>query len=1171
MTTIDTPDHGEPASGEGVRLSAPEEQAAIVLGLDPADPELPKLFSARSLIELGGDSLQAMRLSALATERWKADTPVGHLLSATPLSDVLRSAAAGPAAPEAPAAPFAAPPETSLSATQQGMWLAEQMLGGTPYNLVFIAFVDGAMDRSMMADAIGRTVRRHEGLRAVFAAEDGTVGRRVLAGHVPRIEDAGPDDDAIDFRQAVRAKAVAEGNRPFDLASAPPLRFLLASRGAGQHALVMIVHHIMLDGWAIGLTLTEIFAGYDAAARGGRPDDGTAPGVACLSVHQERLRQNGAWDRQAEYWRDRLHGVPTVLSLPADRPRPSLQDPSGARIGFDLGAFPTARVVAAARSMGVTPFAFLLGAFGLTLSRYTGARSLLVGVPVAGRPTRELERYVGVAGNLVAVRLDVDEDASVRDFFGRVHDSLSGGIDNGALPFEEVVARLDAERMTNCHPLVQVSFGMHEKLVPRECAAGGLRVRIEESHGGGSQFDLTLLIRQSDPSFAGDLEFATAVWTHAEAGGFLADYRAAIERLAAEPDARVEDVRCIAGERRALLDRLNDTAQANPCTSVEKLFRAAVRASPQAVAVRDGVHELSYARLEAAAARQARLLADAGVRPGDAVLVCFDRSIAELVAIIGVLWAGASFVGVDGSLPRARVGQIVAKVDPAAVLAGPSAGAVLAESGTALVDSWDPSWEEAGDGPLLDPVAPPDPDRTAYIAFTSGSTGEPKGVCVPHRAVIRLVHEAGFVRLGPGERMLRLSPLAFDASTLEIWGALLSGAAVEVFPPGLPSPTELGRFLTQREVTVAWLTSGLFRLVAEFAPGSFAGMRQLLTGGDVVPAGHARRVLERCPGLVITNGYGPTENTTFTTTHSVTGPDEVEDPLPIGRPVPNTRVYVLDQRGRLVPPGTVGELYAGGDGLASGYVGDPAETARCFGAFSPDVPERLYRTGDMVRLDTAGRLQFLGRQDDQVKVRGFRIELAEVRRALCLHPGVLDAVVAVNDGSSADKRLIAAWVPSADGTVTAAGLRDHLAERLPAYMVPALWAELDRVPVTVNGKVDRQALAAAARPVAADVSGPVARAGVSWPVARAGVQDRVGAIFVDVLGQDTIAEDADFFAGGGDSLRAINLIRILGEQLGLVIPLREFLRNPTLGGLRRLVETSAAREAGAAHGVADRA
>jgi amino acid adenylation domain-containing protein len=1151
MTTIDTSDHGELGARDGARLSALEEQAAIVLGVDPAAPELPALFSVRSFIELGGDSLAAMRLSALAAERWSVDIPVGHLLSATPLNDVLTQVSV------LPAVPFTAPSEASLSPTQQGMWLAEQMLGGTPYNLVFVAFIDGAMDRNLMADAIGRTVRRHEGLRAVFAAEDGIVGRRVLADHVPRIEDLGLDDDgAVDFHRAVRAKAVVEGNRPFDLAAVPPLRFLLASRGAERHALVMIVHHIMLDGWAVGLTLTEIFSGYDAMERGVRPDDGPATGMAGLSAHQERLRQNGVWDRQTDYWRDRLDGVSTTLDLPADRPRPSLQDPSGARIRFDLGASPTAQVAAAARSLGITPFAFLLGAFGLTLSRYTGTRCLLIGVPLAGRPTQELERYVGVAGNLVAVRLDVDEDGTVRDFFGGVRDSLSGSIDNGALPFEEVVARLDAERATNCHPLVQVSFGMHEKLVPRKCETRNLRVLIEESHGGGSQFDLTLLIRQSDPSFSGDLEFATAVWTHAEAAGFLEDYRAATERLAADLDVRIEDVRCMSRARRALLDRVNDTAQTYPLTSVEELFRAAVRTSSQAVAVRDGVHELSYAQLEAAAARQARLLVDAGVRPDDAVLVCSDRSIAEIVAVIGVLWAGASYVGVDNSLPKARLDQIVVKVDPAAVLAGPSAGAVLAESGIALVDSWDPSWEESGGGPLVAPAAPPDPDRTAYIAFTSGSTGEPKGVCVPHRAVIRLVHDARYVRLGLGERMLRLSPLAFDASTLEIWGALLSGATVEIFPPGLPSPTELGRFLAQRKVTVAWLTSGLFRLMAEFAPGSFTGMRQLLTGGDVVPAGHARRVLERCPGLVITNGYGPTENTTFTTVHSVTRADDVEDPLPIGRPIPNTRVYVLDQRHRMVPPGAIGELYAGGDGLGRGYVGDPAETARYFGAFSPDVPERLYRTGDLVRLDTGGRLQFLGRHDDQVKVRGFRIEPAEVRRALCLHPGVLDAVVAVNDGSSADKRLIAAWIPSAEGTVTPAELRDHLAERLPAYMVPALWTEVDRIPVTANGKVDRRALAAAARPVAADVSGPVA---------PADVQDRVGAVFVEVLGQDTVAEDDDFFARGGDSLRAINLIRILGEQLGVALPLREFLRNPTLSGLRRLAETSAARARDGAH------
>nr|BFE70491.1 hypothetical protein GCM10020092_037920 [Actinoplanes digitatis] len=373
------------------------------------------------------------------------------------------------------------------------------------------------------------------------------------------------------------------------------------------------------------------------------------------------------------------------------------------------------------------------------------------------------------------------------------------------------------------------------------------------------------------------------------------------------------------------------------------------------------------------------------------------------------------------------------------------------------VATWEPSWAGGAEPPVA-----PDPERLAYVAFTSGSSGEPKGVCIPHRAVLRLVRGAHYARLGPGERMLRLSPLAFDASTLELWGALLTGATLEAYPGALPAPSELGEFLIDREVTVAWLTAGLFRLFVDFAPNALGGLRQLLTGGDVVPHEHAARLLTRHPGLTITNGYGPTENTTFTTTHSISRPEEVDGPLPIGTPVPGTRVYVLDESARPVPPGEVGELYAAGDGLATGYLRDQAETRRRFGRFSPDVPERLYRTGDLVRRDPAVRLHFLGRADDQIKLRGYRVEPGAVRAAILAHPGVRDALVFATGTDSADKRLVAAVVPDGTYPLDPAVVRSMLADRLPGYLVPTLWAVVDRLPVTANGKVDRQALAAVA-------------------------------------------------------------------------------------------------------------
>jgi amino acid adenylation domain-containing protein len=1104
--------------------------AAEVLGGSP-DP-------ARSFIDSGGDSLAAMRLAALAEQRLGVRVPLVTLLSGTPLSEVFAEVDAQPARRSEPTT---AEQATALSHSQRGMWLIESLTGGSPYNLVFLCFVDGTLDADDFAAAVRATTARHSGLRTVYRDSDGAVAPEVLAAPEPRIDVVTASGDERDFDAFVRATATEHGRQPFDLAAAPAFRFVLVEHPAGRSAFVLLAHHMVLDGWAVGLLLTEVVTRYDAL-RTGAPDPypTAAPGIGALLGHQEAARAAGEWDRQTEFWIKHLDGVPSVLELPADRQRPAVQDSAGARTPVDLGDAVNTTVVATAKSLGITPFAYLLGAFALTLSRWTGTRRLLVGVPLTGRTTPELEALVAVAGNLVPVRVDVADGATVAEYLRSVHHSLMTSIDAGDLPFEELVARLGVERTLGCHPLVQACFGMHDQLVPQRIRTASATVTVVEGHGGGSQFDMTLLIGRSEPSLAGHLEYATAVWLPAEADGFLASFRAAAAQLA-DTHRPLADVRCCAPEQLAALAALNDTGTDFPAITLDALFRTMVDTAPDAVAVREGDVELTYAELAGAAARQAELLRDAGVRPGDRVLIAVPRSLAEVVAVLGTVWAGGAYVGIDLTLPAAHTARIVAKAAPAAVIGDEV-------DGVPTVAAWQPDWPAADPTPATDrtPVdVPDDVTRLAYVAFTSGSTGEPKGVSVPHRAVSRLVHQVDYVRLGPGERVLRLSPLAFDASTLELWGALLTGATLEVHPAGLPTPSELGRFLLDRGVTVAWLTAGLFRVVEEFAPRSLAGLRQLLTGGDVVPHDHVARALTANPGLVITNGYGPTENTTFTTCHSVRSAAEVDGPLPIGVPIPGTRVYVLDERARLVPPGAVGELYVAGAGLADGYLGDAAETARAFGHFSPDVPERLYRTGDLVRVDTRGRLVFLGRRDDQVKLRGYRVELSAITDELTRQPQVRDAVVIVTDGDSSRKRLVAGIVPA--DSVDLATVRDALAERLPGYMVPTLWAVVDRIPVTANGKVDRRALAAAALP-----------AGQWTAPKRDDLLEQVSALFVEALDQDAeCVPDTDFFTVGGNSLGAVRLVRLVQERIGVRVRLRDFLRTPTPAGMRQLVQKAA--------------
>ena len=479
------------------------------------------------------------------------------------------------------------------------------------------------------------------------------------------------------------------------------------------------------------------------------------------------------------------------------------------------------------------------------------------------------------------------------------------------------------------------------------------------------------------------------------------------------------------------------------------------------------------------------------------------------------------------------------------------------------------------------------------VSVTSGvrdggqgrSTGPALALSVPHRAVMRLVHNASYLRLGPDERMLRLSPLTFDAATLEIWGALLTGATLEIYPPGPLSPAELAAFVAERGVTVAWLTGGLFRLVARSAPERFAGLRQLLTGRDEVPPDLAARVLAANPDLILTNCYGLTENTVLTTAYSIACPHEIDGPLPVGTPVPGSRLYILDDRGRRLPPGAIGGLYIAGDGLAHGYIGAERETDQRFGHFSPDIPERLYRTGDVVRIDTAGNLRFLGRKEDQLTSRGHRVEPAEISAALTTHPQVADATVivvgsgdvkgpgdATGPGSVGDatgtrsagdagKRLLAAYVPAPDVAPppSPAALRDYLSRLLPTSMVPHLWAMVGHLPVTDTGKVDRAALlrrAALLHPAAPAAGGELqnGRRIAVTPSARGHMRAWVNALFAETTGRPDPHDDEDFFTAGGDSLRAVRLISLLGKEFDVALRLRDFMMSPTPAGLSRLLE-----------------
>lgn len=1117
--------------------------AAEVLALD----EESDTFANLSFVQLGGDSLLAMRLAARAQEELGVSLPISSLLSDDPLLDVLARARAG----AKHFLPGNEAPEATATSIQQGMWIMQELMGGSAYNLVFLVHFEGPLDPSLLRQAMEGTVHRHEGLRTCFRSTESGLSPVVVDDFVPELEIVSVDGANTDFTDVVKSAVKERGRRTFALLDEPPVAFTLVTDGTANHTLIFVTHHMLLDGWAIGLVLKEVLDRLEALMTGTELHLPDAPRLSAFTRYQTWLRETGVLERQANYWRKALQDVPTTLELPSDHSRPAQQSPSGKRIPFRLTTEETKAVYKTAFRLGVTPFALLLSGYALLLSRYTGIRKLIVGVPSAGRPTPELRELVGLCANTVPVVVEVEEDSKVGEYVKSVQQSLNRSLDNSDIPFVELVHALGIKGDSRRNPLIQYVFAMHDKLIERKRSIGDIKVRVEDGHGGGSPFDMSLFVQYADPVLGGELEYADHCLSEAEMRAFLDNYLTVIRELVDDVEQKIEDVRGISAEQAERLRVINDTTVEYRVGCVEHLFLEQVRKTPDAIAVigPDGHEVLTYQQLEHASAVQAGKLLKAGVKANDFVIVAVERSIAELTAVLGVLRAGAVYVAVDPKWPDNRLRQVIKISAPKAVIATEE----IAERLTALANDvkiepiplWRREWLQEP-APTL-PDTSIDQDRLCYVAFTSGSTGTPKGVAVRHCGVIRLVDNVDYVKCGVGEKFLRFAPLAFDASTLEIWGPLLNGGTCVIYPPELPSPNDLARFLVERGVTRLWLTSGLFRLLAEFAPEGLSNVRQLLTGGDVVPSEHVRKVLSMHPNLIVTNGYGPTENTTFTTTYTVKSADEVDDPLPIGYPIPNTRCYVLDDRHRLVPPGGIGELYTGGDGLAVGYLNNKKETERCFGKFSPDVDEVLYRTGDVVRIDTRGRIQFLGRRDHQVKIRGYRIELEEVRKAILSHYNVSDAVVITTGSNSADRRLLAGIVPKEESENFLDNLKDFISTILPTYMVPAQWAVVRQIPITGNGKVDSKKLE------------QIAKKTEFTPQSKRTVQadnllyKKAKEAMEKVLGRTDIKDSDNFFELGGDSLRMARLLAIIREEIGLELPLKQFYPHPTLANLVKLL------------------
>jgi amino acid adenylation domain-containing protein len=1103
--------------------------------------------------ELGGDSLLVTEVLARLGEQTGVRLPLDILLDApTPATLAAAIEHSRARATEHAFPPLVPKPPTEsapLSVSQEQIcFLNDLDPTSVAYQFQAIIWLHGELDISALEGALGEIVARHEIYRTTFPRRGGGWTAEV---HDPFPIDLDPKDlsDAPDPDATLASLADAQFRRRIPIDELPLVRWRLVRLAPDRHALLHQEHHLVHDGWSMMVLIRELRELYVAKVSGD-PGQIRPPTLQFrdFAAWQRGLLETEIAEAQLAYWRDRLADPPDPMELPYDRSRPARQTFRGDQVVVDVGAEVAERMREFARAQGVTPFMTMLAAFYVLLRRYSGAGEVIVGSGMANRRLRELDPMLGMFINTVALRVDLGDDPTVTELLERVRAAVIEGQANQDVPFPRVVEAVAPARSSSHTPLYQTLFSIADAPLP-ELEAGGIEIVPDESPGNGSaKAEINVVVVNHDGRGETPTE-PTIIWEYnsdlfsaSTAQRMVRDYCQVLESLVFEPGGRASALPLLAEEeRKRLLVEWNDTAADYPRdATIDRLFADAARRNPDAVAVTVDGDSLTYGELERRSSRLARHLASHGVGPGSRVGISTERSLEMVVGLLGILKAGGSYVPLDPGDPAER------------------RAFVMRDAGVSLVLDSELVRDRASAGESDEPVAAPvSATDGAYVMYTSGSTGEPKGVVVTHRNVVRLVRGQTYAEFGPDQVFLQMAPLAFDASTFEIWGALLHGARLVLYPAGSIDLSELRAALERHGVTTLWLTAGLFHQVVDTDVGSLGGLRQLLAGGDALLPDRVSHAMRALPGVRLVNGYGPTEATTFSCCFDATSGVPFDDSVPIGRPLANTSAYVLDRELQPVPIGVPGELYIGGDGVARGYLNEPELTAERF-IPSPFGDDRLYRTGDIVRWRPDGQLEFMGREDLQVKVRGFRVEPGEVEAALVGHPGVREAAVVAPADAEGNRRMVAFVV--ADGAVEEAELRAHLGAKLPAYMVPAAFALVERLPVTSNGKLDRAALAdrAASGDLPSRAPAVHAEAAAGPPEADSQAWEVVAGIWTDVLGVEAAGPEDDFFALGGHSLLAMKLIHDVNEAFGVELTVRSLLVEPTLDALVREVEEALA-------------
>uniref|UniRef100_UPI000AE84FD9 non-ribosomal peptide synthetase n=1 Tax=Actinomadura kijaniata TaxID=46161 RepID=UPI000AE84FD9 len=1105
---------------------------------------------------LGGNSLIAMRVVSRVRRVLAVELPVRALFEAptvAALAALLGEAGTGRDRPALE--PRDRPDPLPVSYAQNRLWFLNRFEGpSATYNMPLALRVTGALDADALQAALGDVVARHESLRTILPDSGGVPRQHILDPAAARPELHVTDTAAAELPAHLGMAA----GYAFDISAEPPIRAHLYRLGGDEHVVLLLMHHIAGDGWSLAPLARDVVTAYAARAEGRAPDWAPLPvQYADYTLWQQELfgsedDPGSLISKQIAFWRDALAGLPEELDLPTDRPRPAEASHRGGTTRFTLPAGVRARLNEVARETGASPFMVAQAAFAALLTRLGAGTDIPIGSPVAGRTDEALDDLVGMFVNMLVFRTDTSGDPTFRELVARVRETDLAAYAHQDVPFERLVEVLNPPRHLGRHPLFQVGLTFQNNPEAR-LELPGFTARAEPLHAGVSRFDLLMVLTETDDGLAGELEYALDLYDPATAATLAERFTRHLTALLEDPDARIGAADVLApAERATILDEwAGGTAptggDAATRATLPALFEARAAERPDAPAVTFEGTTLTYGELNARANRLARYLAAREIGPEGFVALALPRSVELVVAVLAVLKAGAAYVPIDPDHPADRTALMLDDAGPVIAITTGAAGGALPEDlpRVLLEDDAHAAYLDT-DLTDADRVRPLDPGHPAYVIYTSGSTGRPKGVVVPHQNVVRLLRSTEqWFDFNADDVWTLFHSYAFDFSVWELWGSLLYGGRLVVVPYLTSrSPEDFLRLLAAEKVTVLNQTpSAFYQLMAADRdnPGRDLALRYIVFGGEALELGRLddwySRHADDAPVLV--NMYGITETTVHVSylaldrASAATASGSV-----IGVGIPDLRVYVLDGHLQPVPPGVVGELYVAGAGLARGYLDRPGLTAERFVANPFGAPgTRMYRTGDLGRWLPDGRLEYLGRSDQQVQLRGFRIELGEIESALVAHDAVSDAAVVVREDVPGVKRLVAYVVYVVADDHDPAALRRHLAGRLPDHMVPAVFTALDALPLTVNGKLDRKALPA-----------PDLSARVSSRAPRTPEEEALAALFAEVLGLERVGAEDGFFDLGGDSIIAIQLVS-RARQSGLVITPRDVFQHQTVAEL----------------------